>query len=344
MIDTLLNELNKEYVFFLGSKFEDDINKEEYSAKNIHKIQVCMEKGSITVFKNLESIYPSLYDVFNQNFSIHYNKKYARIAIGSSNNKPYEVNDNFKSIIIVDENDIEKQDPPFLNRFEKYLFSFEVLLEKELINKSKEIEEVIKSLINLIDKNKRTVIDLKKQLILCGLEEIQGLIYQLNKSGKFIVDLMEEVLKKISNLLSQDIIAYATKNNYIQKYPTIYEKIQLNYNQNEHSNIFNFIEKMDNNKNIIYTFSDILESIFKNEKEIIKNQIFGNISKNTVEEDIFVYNITSERQLESRIEKFIKDERKKLCILKLFPIDCVHMHHIKFIIENFERSNNIRNI
>ena len=39
LIDIILTELNKEYVFFLGSGFEDDKNKEEYSAKNIHKIQ-----------------------------------------------------------------------------------------------------------------------------------------------------------------------------------------------------------------------------------------------------------------------------------------------------------------
>ena len=343
LIDTILKELKKEYIFFLGSRFEDDINTEEYSAKIIHKIQVCMEKGTITVFKNLESIYPSLYDLFNQNFLIQDNKKYARIAIGSSNNKPYEVNDNFKSIIIVDENDIQKQDPPFLNRFEKYLFSFEVLLEKELIKKSKEIEEIIKSLIIPIEKNKKTIINLDKQLILCGIEEIQGLIYQLNKKGKNEVDLMDEILKKITNLLSQDIIAYLTRTNFIQKYPNIYEKIKIYYNQNEHTNIFNYLKKMNNKKNIIYTFSDILEPIFKNQKDIIKNQLFGDISKKTVEENLFIYNINSERQLESRIEKFIKDKEKKLCIIKLLPIDCVHLHHIKFIIENSERVYNIVN-
>ena len=68
-----------------------------------------MEKGIIAEFKNLESIYPSLYDLFNQNFLIQDNKKYARIAIGSSNNKPYKVDDKFKSIIIVDEKDIYKE-------------------------------------------------------------------------------------------------------------------------------------------------------------------------------------------------------------------------------------------
>ena len=338
LIDIILTELNKKYTFFLGSGFEDDKNKEEYSAKNIHKIQVCMEKGTIAVFKNLESIYPSLYDLFNQNFLIQNNNKYARIAIGSSNNKPYKVDDKFKSIIIVDEKDIkeQKQDPPFLNRFEKYLFSFNVLLTKELANKS---EQIVKYLQNLISpSDKRRAIDLEKQLLLCEKEEIQGLIYQLNKIGKNNIELVDEVLKKISNLFSQDIISFATKSNYIQKYPEILEKIKMYYNQNEHSNIFNFLTKMTNNKNIIYTFSDILESIFKNPNEIIKNNIFGDLSKSNVEEDIFVYNITSERQLENKIEKFFKDENKKICIFKLFPIDCIHLNSIKFIIENFQRN------
>ena len=48
----------------MGSRFENDINKGEYSAKILNKIQICMEQGNITVFKNLESIYPSLYDLF----------------------------------------------------------------------------------------------------------------------------------------------------------------------------------------------------------------------------------------------------------------------------------------
>ena len=224
LIDTILNELKKNYIFFFGSRFEDDINKEEYSSKNIHKIQICMEQGFITVFKNLESIYPSLYDLFNQNFLIQYNKKFARIAIGYSNNKPYEVNDNFKSIIIIEQNDIKKQDPPFLNRFEKYLFSFEILLNEELIKKSKTFEEMIKYLITKSDE-KKTVINLEKQLICCGLEEIQGLIYQLNKKGKQNNELLDEVFKKISKLFSQDILAYAYKKIIIKNILMYFKKL-----------------------------------------------------------------------------------------------------------------------
>ena len=61
LIDSILSNIRKNYKFFIGSRFENDINKGEYSAKILNKIQICMEQGNITVFKNLESIYPSLY-------------------------------------------------------------------------------------------------------------------------------------------------------------------------------------------------------------------------------------------------------------------------------------------
>ena len=45
-----------------------------------------IEKDTILVLKDFESIYPSLYDLFNQNFVKVRGKKYARIALGSKTN------------------------------------------------------------------------------------------------------------------------------------------------------------------------------------------------------------------------------------------------------------------
>ena len=43
---------------------------------------MAVEEGNVIIFNNLESIYPSLYDLFNQNFTYISGKKYARIALG----------------------------------------------------------------------------------------------------------------------------------------------------------------------------------------------------------------------------------------------------------------------
>ena len=49
----------------------------------------------------LESIYPSLYDLFNQSFTQVCGRKYARITIGSSTDTLFEVDKDFKCIVLV---------------------------------------------------------------------------------------------------------------------------------------------------------------------------------------------------------------------------------------------------
>ena len=189
---------------------------------------------------------------------------------------------------------------------------------------------MIRYLIEEIDE-KKIVINLEKQLICCGLEEIQGLIYQFNKNGINNNELLDRILLKISGLFSQDIIAYASKKNYSQKYPAIFEKIEEYYKNSVHSNLLNFLKNMKNHKNIIFTFSDILETTFQNFNENINNEYFGTISKRSIEEDIFLYNITSERQLEDRIDKFFKDDNKNKSFLWLiFILISIKIFYYKF--------------
>ena len=353
-MDSILNNIIKtDYKFFLGSRFEDDINKEEYSMKMLQKIQICMEQGIITVFKNLESIYPSLYDLFNQNFTIIHQQKYARIAVGNSNNKMTEVNNNFKCIILINQNDIHNQDPPFLNRFEKYLFSFENLLNEELIKKSEEIFKNIKNFI-LFNENENNNININNLLEFFNLEDIQAIIYKMKKinennnnnndNNEFDEEKIEdEILKTIAPILSQDLFAFSKVNNFDKETPNYFEKIIKFYQQTEHNNIKNFIKNMKNNKNIIFTFSDILDIFYENDF-YIENENFGIINENSIENDIFIQQINSENEIEKIIKNFMKNENKNLIIFKFLPNNIEHLNHIKFIIENYERENiNIKN-
>ena len=345
LIDSIINNIKKtDYKFFLGSRFEDDINKEEYSVKMLQKIQICMEQGILTVFKNLESIYPSLYDLFNQNFTIIHQQKYARIAVGNSNNKMCEVNNNFKCIILIEQNDVQNQDPPFLNRFEKYLFSFENLLSENLIEKSKEIFDNIKNLIflnendNENNNNKNISINLNNNLVFFNLEDIQAIIYKMKIINKIDEEKIEdEILKTLAPILNQDLLAFSKVNKFDEINQIYFDKIKNYYQQSEHNNIKNFISNMKNNKNIIYTFSDILDIFYDYDDFNIENEKFGFINENTIENDIFIQQINSENEIEKIIKNFIKNKDKNLIIFKFLPNDIEHLNHIKFIIENFER-------
>ena len=204
--------------------------------------------------------------VFNQNFTVVSEKNYARIAIGSSNNTFSLVNDDFKCIVLVDQNVIDSEEPPFLNRFEKHVISFEYLLTVEMSKAADEIYKMIHDLvkINLPDEDKFEMpYDLNKLLINCDKEEIQGIIYskyrEFQNLGKNlqIQDLQDFVLEKISLTLPQDIILFMKYSGFEQTYNNISDRIINFYRQKEHSNLYYFIKTMKNKKNVIYHYTKL---------------------------------------------------------------------------------------
>jgi hypothetical protein len=72
-----------------------------------------------------------LYDLFNQNFAVSARKKYCRIALGALYHPRCLVNDDFYCIVFVKQEDVEKCDPPFLNRFEKHLIQIKDFIQPQ---------------------------------------------------------------------------------------------------------------------------------------------------------------------------------------------------------------------
>ena len=80
-----------------------------------------MEKEIILILKNLETLHPYLYELFNKNFNDYENKKkFTKISYAKQQSLVY-ANDNFRIIVLVEEKKLDKEDKPFLNRFEKHL-------------------------------------------------------------------------------------------------------------------------------------------------------------------------------------------------------------------------------
>lgn len=104
------------------------------------------------VLLQADEIQESFYDLFNQHFTSIDTPQgdkifYAHVAIGASV-KPCRVDPNFQCIVIVKESDVS--DPtltpaPFLNRFEKYSLSHEVLVESVLASLSSTFRKLLKN-------------------------------------------------------------------------------------------------------------------------------------------------------------------------------------------------------
>ena len=130
--DSALNILEqsmegREHVTIFGSRFSNDIS-EEYNYTILSEIILYMERGVKLVLRDLESIYGSLYDMLNQNYSEVGKKRNCRVALGPYSNPMCEVHQDFRCIVLVDEKKVDYQNPPFLNRFEKQTLRFSDIL------------------------------------------------------------------------------------------------------------------------------------------------------------------------------------------------------------------------
>ena len=333
LLSSILSDLNKDYCFYIGSKFIKDIQNEEYILKVLNKVQIYMEQGKILIMENLETVYPAMYDLFNQNFTVVSNKNYARLAIGSTTNTYSLVNKNFRCVINVNINEMDKQEAPFLNRFEKQIITFDYLLSDELIELSKTINSTLKDLVKKDKKFKGINYDLEKLLINCDLEEIRAMVYEYNKKGISKEKIIDEIFSKISLILPQDIILYSKFNGFSQKHSKEYEIIIDNYNKGEHINLSRFIKAMKQDKNIVYSFSNDLDQIQNIDN--IDNPTFGNINKENTK-IINIGGINSENELETEINQFMTNEFK-LCIIHFSPDEGEFMNYIKYFLENKEK-------
>ena len=345
LLTTILKEKNKAYNYYKGSPFKDDHKSEEYILKILNKIQLNMEQEKVLILNNLGTVYPGLYDLFNQNFNVVGKKNYARIALGYTTNAYSLVNDNFRCIVNVDDDKIKKEEPPFLNRFEKHIISFENLLSKNALDKTKEIYNILLELTKNNDTQKQFSginYNLKDIFINLDQEEINAYIYKIIKNSdkiEDISDISDVIIEKLSLLLPHDIILFKKYSGFDAKYPRIAEQIIKGYNKGEHNNFASFLKKMKDMKNVIYTFSDFFSQI-NNINAGIETDILGKINSNNIT-TIEINSFTSENKFEDSLnENFFNDNNKKLCIIKFQPDERHFLNYVKFIIDNKEKEIN----
>ena len=341
-LESVLYIENKNYIFMTGSKFQFDKKAAEkgggYSEDLLNKIQFLMSRNNVVILKNLEVIYPSLYELFNQNYIKIADKYFTKIAFANFKTSS-EVNKQFRVILLVTKEKLNKMkiDPPLLNRFEKQIISFKDSLNNEQIELAEEIVKSLEQIKTFNNKEKKLVYNLPDLLINCTKDEIEGLIYKICQEHQDKAndkDFIEsEILKIIVPTFCQDIIASvkysgfnAGKNeNFANKIIDIYKKREIN-------NFEQFLKKIKKNKNVIYTFSNVFQNVFQENNNFKYNEI-----------DVEV--ILSENQVEEIIAKSY-EENKEFLIIRFIEKNLDKMDNISYLINNYEakhlRNNNLK--
>ena len=127
-----------------------------------------------------------------------------------------------------------------------------------------------------------------------------------------IEDNIREIYKKLIPTFTQENILssiFSPQKKYIKKQDMI--KI---YEENSHTNIYKFFEKLENNKVIIYTFSNDKDIFAENNNIIINNPKFGIISKDKTIEIEFNRNL-SERRINCLFQLYYEKKEYNLFII-----------------------------
>ena len=325
--------------YYLGSLFEDDIYNEAYCAKTINKIKYYLEHDIILILKNLSTTYASLYDLLNQRFTYIKNQKYAEISLGEVSNSTF-INNDLKIIVFIREDAVKEQDPPFLNRFEKYYISFDNLLDTQ----SKEIANKIIDYKKFFKKPKKSIkFNFENELINFYDEEIKSLVSDFKIQFEEPQDFNEEnvanyIFEKISKTLPQELIAFL--NYYRKKSKNFVNKINQYYSQSIHSNLETYLIKTNHSVNVIYTFTPIIISN-KFNFELI-NDTFGEIKGQNLK-NLYINLIKTERQLEMEITEFY-DSISKLLLIHFEENDAQNLEFVTMFLERFEKEKELNNL
>lgn len=150
LMDIIKNELEKmnsnsddnniiNEVVYMGSPFKGDKMNISYQTEMIMNVEKSVAEDKAIILSDLDQIYSTFYDLFNQNYINKDGKKYCFISHGANIQKLAYVNENTKFIILVDKKNLREQKIPFLSRFEKHIISFDSLLDEKDKEKSKKI-------------------------------------------------------------------------------------------------------------------------------------------------------------------------------------------------------------
>jgi hypothetical protein len=181
--------------------------------------------------------------------------------------------------------------------------------------------------------------NIENLLINLKKEEIQGIIYYLSRKGMRNEEIENYILEKISMIIPQDIILLMNYSEKVNKYNYEHNRIIDYYNKEEHGNLSNFLKKTEKNKNIIYTFSNIFDSLLPNlEKDnYIETLNFGKLQKSNIKM-IFINSINCENELENKLDNFYENENEKLFIFKMNIDEIEIFDYLSNFIEEKEKN------
>ena len=260
---------------FRMSDFPDDVHDELRNVEILSTIKLCMETGKTILMVNTGRIHGSLYDVFNQNFSImatgDNRKIWSKVAIGPKT-IDVVVHEDFQCIVHIKRSEFDSIPAPFLSRFQKYSLSVNDFYQIQL----QQLSDAEQLLMNNVEQKAQTFLQHFSRDYLYGLNEntlyscLLSFIKHNETEDRFFLDVHQQYTQltikskafieqnpgDVQQCLLRSILSklmqLAPPETIILKLPTFDDKIArwicTNYfHHQEHFSMENFIQKFISN-------------------------------------------------------------------------------------------------
>ncbi|POG74253.1 hypothetical protein GLOIN_2v1577211, partial [Rhizophagus irregularis DAOM 181602=DAOM 197198] len=326
-------------VVILGSQFPDD--RDDYYYSVLRRIMMCVETGRPLILTDLEIIYGSLYDLWNQNYIVVGSKDnvkyFTRVALGAYANPMLYVSPNFKCILVMDEKNMASADPPLLNRFEKQKMSINDTLNNKQKLLVENLGDWVRKMSTLIGVNPITQLRNKftQKNLFIGFdkdETLQSLIIDITKNNPEADN--DEILEKCKECL----IATASSDGVVRAEQSALERDevdrwkQIYFHKQHHNSLYDYFANQEDALSdpnghlvIINTFSNINTDVKSCLQELASCQV----------DKLSIFK--TEAQLSNRVKQFWSESTDQMliiqCELTTVNTGCIKL--AKFIIEQF---------
>ncbi|RIA99608.1 hypothetical protein C1645_849990 [Glomus cerebriforme] len=326
-------------VVILGSQFPDD--RENYSYSVLRRIMMCVEAGRTLILTDLEIIYGSLYDLWNQNYIVVGNKEnvkyFTRVALGAYANPMLYVSPNFKCILVMDEKKLVNADPPLLNRFEKQKMSINDALDDRQKSLVENLSDWARKISILVGGNPVTQLRNKftQKDLFIGFnkdETLQSLVIDITKNNSEAEE--NEILEKCKECL----VATASFDGIVRAEQSALERDEVDrwkhvyFNQQHHDSLFDYFANQEKSSTapnghlvIINTFSNINTDV----KSCLQGLLSCQVDK--------LSTFKTEAQLSNRIKHFWLESIDHMLILQcdVTTVNAGCIKLAKFVIEQY---------
>ncbi|MDR3548972.1 MAG: AAA family ATPase [Candidatus Pacebacteria bacterium] len=332
MVQLFLRDAVAPMNVIVGSEYEKDQDSPEYVHMLLSRVIYSVEKGLPLMLSNLKGTHGHLYDLYNHNAA----DGSCRIMAGTHFHPVCRIHKEFRCLVAMGYEDFVREQPPLLNRLEKYYLSLDKLMTREETRLYRELSSWLKDIVELQEPEDSLSLPQLFANLDSREELVRVLILSQNRKGQCVLEIIREnCINQLIQLATADLLV---RINGAKKNEPLRDQVIKRYKElHEHTlkeELGQSATKEAGQRLLYFTYSEKSELV-KELQEELKTSV-GVVS---------LGDIKSEAELSGEVQGFFSSPTQHLLILAVsFPQEVKHLEHLNATIMRYQEFGKDKNM